>query len=654
MGAKYRLAVAMFFWLVSGCASAVSADDSRRGEAVRSDAATVQPMNTNEVIRQTLYTLLERCGAVKSPQELANMRPKQRKLYERLRSHITDRYVYPDASLVHPYAPAQNFTAASFVRLGSYVIRPSDQVTPGKFPPDGTPDVRWLPTAQVFLKDPESDYYNLFVDCGYLVKNSLEAETEVSAAIVNAAVKAALKDSYSTHRAVSVGVGLFRNELAEVFDRLNKGRPEEKDFLPLFDIYDLYTSVDPEKRIDENAKVIESFRGVVIYEKFSQQTAAGARFEDTAKVAGGIAFLRGSVGHTGEWSRSTESQTEAGYYRVIVSPNGFDLIKVPSKEQIEAAWKSQPRLPLRISGNASRVQISEFEPGKVEIGIGPIPIEAANGVSARLVDGEKGVLQQAERDRVPTVAEGRYAWIPVRITASPDIYRSAQIREFLDTQATVRLELANGLWRDYPVPVRIAMKPQPVRTTDRYEPTASGDRHEWLVKYRVEPSEGYSTANVIPKRVTCRGEALRTFAGALRLETQRLEKDQFTLPVKWEGGALDPATPEYCEAEIEFELRDNQGTHPRNLRVDLKMPRRQDPVAAVRVSAADADLSKVLTESIAVTSDLTVGEIRESSATVIERNKIIQDNLPVRYDREAREFVVPRDLVDKDKLRPPD
>ncbi|MBV9068476.1 MAG: hypothetical protein JO231_07180 [Acidobacteria bacterium] len=291
-----------------------------------------QSATTNDILRDSLYNILERCHAIKTLSEIDAMPKRQQAIYLRLRDHFASKYEYPQAPLIYAYDSARDYNGPTVVRLGGYIIRGNVNISPAAFPPSSNPDIRWQSAAQVFLKDPSSSYYNLFIDCGYLVNQLLSADAQLTA-FIDASARAALSDAYSNHRSISIGVGLFRNELADVFDRVSRNRAAPSDFLPLLDVYDLYSNNDPAKRIDADSRIVGSFFGMVIRENAQQRTSAGMRVEEAVKVSTGLAFLKVNGDQNALWTRDESSMSDAGYFRILVAPGGSSWKRSPAKRR---------------------------------------------------------------------------------------------------------------------------------------------------------------------------------------------------------------------------------------------------------------------------------------------------------------------------------
>jgi len=308
---------------------------------------------------------------------------------------------------------------------------------------------------------------------------------------------------------------------------------------------------------------------------------------------------------------------------------------------------------MKIDGNATRVTISEFEPGVVQIPFGPIPPDSASSIIPSLTTSTDDLLLKAELDRAPTEAQGLHTLVPVRITAKPEAFSKATF-EYRDAEGTVKLMLGNGLAREMVVPVRIAAKPQPVADQTRVNYTREAERYQWKAQYRIKPTGSYSTANVSALSVFCDDDRLKAFAKGLELQTQSLTGDQFSLPITWNGPALDATAPEVCVAQVRMEIKDTAGTHPRNLRLELTLPRRVDLSDAIRIGAADRDLTKILNDDVVIAGTMTAASLRaDASFSVLERNALVLQKLPITYDPSKREYIIPGKLVNLASLQDP-
>jgi hypothetical protein len=286
---------------------------------------------------------------------------------EKLKNKLLANFIVPSFCNDKMINKEYVFINKSICKLGSYIIRNGDFSVINSTP---VPDLPVLLTGrEVSIVDPKSDGSNYILN--YTTESLFkgQSKTELKEEFLNylnSKQDLSLNMDNSKRLTLTLGVGVFTNELAELFQRTTENKIKTKEFYALYDIWVKYSL----NEIQSTDSVIKAFEGLCYYKGKGVETNSQIQFN--AEFNGSysqLPFLSINSSNKINWGQSTSLKVKAEIYDIFM----FDkpqMASIPKPEIILTNWKRLSNIPDNV------IQVSDNIPSKkpleIQVKFGPI------------------------------------------------------------------------------------------------------------------------------------------------------------------------------------------------------------------------------------------------------------------------------------------
>lgn len=263
----------------------------------------------------------------------------------------------------------------SLSKLGSFIIRNNDF---SRIIPEGIPELPIVVTGnQLNLgTNPNSGSYQVNYTTDKLFKAT--NDSKVSADIMeyfktqmNYSFK--LDESSRTH--LNLAAGTFDNELAILYDKAGENKCNANDFLPLFDLWVLYSK----DRIQPQDSIIRSFSGICYRSTKGFDLSENQTFNASVQAGYNAQFLKAQTSGDLNWSKSKNVSKSELSYKIKMFRKPI-LTSVPKKEDILVNWQKLSKI-CQVVDN-TKIIPSGDKPLIIKVKFGPIAsLDYINNIS---------------------------------------------------------------------------------------------------------------------------------------------------------------------------------------------------------------------------------------------------------------------------------
>lgn len=254
---------------------------------------------------------------------------------ERLKKILLNKFSCPTFSQNKKIDVKYIFPNQSIRNIGSYIIRNGDfSVMNTKL----TPQLPILLNGrQLSIVNPQQNNSNYILN--YTTANLFkgQSKTELKAEFLsyfNTKQDLSLNMEDSKRSTLTLGAGVFKNELAELFQRTVENRINPREFFTLYDIWVKYSI----NSIQHNYEVIKSFEGICSFKgkgvKSNSQIQYDAQFNAGYNQ---FQFLSLSNSSIVNWGKTSSIDSQAETYDIFMFSKP-ELMKIPAPNEIMKNW----------------------------------------------------------------------------------------------------------------------------------------------------------------------------------------------------------------------------------------------------------------------------------------------------------------------------
>jgi hypothetical protein len=193
-------------------------------------------------------------------------------------------------------------------------------------------------------------------------------ETEVNAQYLSyfqAQEKIAYKKTEETKQSLHLAIGVFNNELGEIFDRASLTNANSYEFGPLYEVWLLRSK----NRITTTDSIIRSFKGLVYRTTMGYDRSENLNSSGKFEAGGNAQFIGGKTTTNVSFDNASKVSYSGNNYDILMfqRPN---MISVPTATEIEDNWNRLSKTSQIIS---SLQTIPNPEPLPITLTFGPVP-----------------------------------------------------------------------------------------------------------------------------------------------------------------------------------------------------------------------------------------------------------------------------------------
>lgn len=257
---------------------------------------------------------------------------------DNLKKSLITNFNYPDNGMKKTPVDSLIFKGKDIIEFGSYIIQ--DYTTFSKKTYPGTTREPELPitvnSAQFGIPSTLNSNYQLYATLNYLMSLYNEADGGVEASVFSAAAQSSLEKTKTESRTLSVGYGIFRNGLANIFRKTIDEEPfmYSNQFIPLIKVWQLYK----DSVINSNSRILGSFEGMIIYKTTKTAELSNTDFSASSNVNISTPFISLNNETNLNWGKSRTSRTEENTFDIYMVEKPNDFQKFPTIDKIMVAW----------------------------------------------------------------------------------------------------------------------------------------------------------------------------------------------------------------------------------------------------------------------------------------------------------------------------
>lgn len=286
---------------------------------------------------------------------------------EQLKNKLLAKFIVPSFCNGKMINQQYIFLNKSICKLGSYIIRNGDLSVINSTP---VPDLPVLLTGrEVSIVDPKNDGSNYILN--YTTESLFkgQSKTELKEDLLNylnSKQDLSLNMDDSKRTTLTLGVGVFTNELAELFQKATQNKIRTKEFYALYDIWVKYSL----NEIQLNDSVIKAFEGLCSYRGKGIETNSQMQFnaEFNARYDQ-FPFLSVNSSNKINWGQSTSLNVKAETYDIFMFGKP-QITSIPQPEVILTNWKRLSNIPDNVIQESDNIPYNK--PLEIQVKFGPI------------------------------------------------------------------------------------------------------------------------------------------------------------------------------------------------------------------------------------------------------------------------------------------
>lgn len=334
-----------------------------------------------EILNQELIGLLQADGVLltdaqkdctgnclpNSPWKNKSQKSREIKKDENLRIFLLKKFKTPRFIDGKTMDPNFIFRDKSIGKLGSYIIRNNNFSVINNTEPS-------LPVLisgnQLSVPNPKSDGTNYLLNFTSSTLFSFSLDGTLSGGFktyfdAKSSISNSLSDEKRTQ--LSIGTGIFENQLGTIFRKSINKQVVPIDFEPLYQVWVEHAN----GKILPNDKIIESFEGMALY------VSTGTKYKNTLtwnadlNSSGSFPFLSYGLQSNTKWDRSTQLTTQSNIYDIFMF-NNPSLIEIPTVDQLLNNWNALAGMNYN-NVKLSSKSVPANSPLIINVTFGPIP-----------------------------------------------------------------------------------------------------------------------------------------------------------------------------------------------------------------------------------------------------------------------------------------
>lgn len=402
---------------------------------------------------------------------------------------------------------------------------------------------------------------------------------------------------------LNLAVGTFENELANVFDRAKKGSSFPSDFVPLYELWTMYSN----GTVKGSDAIIKSFSGLVYRATTGYDDQENFSVSSSASGGYNAQFIKASGSSSMQYKNSKDVSKSSLSYKIEMF-RAPDLETVPPADKIVQVWQSLSRRECRYNETGVRYILPD-QPLEINLTFGPVPdldmainnIElderyTLDSMPVKFISSIKPILQN-QRDIGIFDKEAKTITVKVRITRDESFVNNYTNNTELSDNLKIRLYYKHPVkfgtattptYLDYvfeDIPVATTIKPQLVLNNNELpEPAEDGNfyAYDFAGQFRLNEGQGIDLSKpmgivlaTVPDGVNAaiRESLKKGVKDYSKIKAHSSERFSGSIRFPKKLNLFSADLPELMNAEFQVSFSDGKKNYIKPIFLSLKAPK---------------------------------------------------------------------------------